>query len=337
MEPAKTGLPKISPTRLSLSSLGPGPALDPIGHKLLPCSGDFVEEEWDQKQAYRALRHEFNLHGLSDDWHSESTDTDNPLGNLFNEVMRLINGCGPYCGPYYGSGLIVQVSNSVKEAAIAFYDGKITTREEIADMLPSHAKILAVRFFNPYKQANASICRFLVAMGQAHLLQITALGPIQATSPNALIAQTLAAKAEAHLDVLQKELTHKIKCDTLKLTQVTAQIKNLGKTLESAGLKDSKVESVGKGPVLNTAQSDNIIDLATAGLETSRKRTHPNPSSATQVGTWPFTPDPSNSLQQCASNKRSTPDSETEETCSKRPRRRCAIKRDYTECIDLDG
>ncbi|KAH6971832.1 hypothetical protein BKA56DRAFT_677896 [Ilyonectria sp. MPI-CAGE-AT-0026] len=135
-----------------------------------PATLNHLIDEWGIAEAHGALCQEFDIH-----YPSQLEVFDDALLDLYRDVLKLINHY------FYDQGdgreILARVYKSANAAAIAFYRKEIQTPQEIANALPSHSEVLAVRFICPYGRAYGSIAGNLAAMRQAHLLQVPAPGP----------------------------------------------------------------------------------------------------------------------------------------------------------------
>lgn len=228
---------------------------------------------------------EFDIHNPS-----ELEVFDDALLDLYRDVLKLINHY--FYNQGNGRDIVARVHKSVNAAALAFYNKEIQTPQEIANALPSHSEVLAVRFMCPHKNAYGSIAGALAAMGQAHLLQVPATGPINDVGlsyPTAntytSIAKTIAGKTEARLRTIGRELDRQLKDRTPEIANAKTQLMILAEALKSVGL-GSRDGREGKAPGLTEAELHFIIDVAIGSFrEASGRQILPNQSSASQFGT----------------------------------------------------
>lgn len=204
---------------------------------------------------------EFDIHNPS-----ELEVFDDALLDLYRDVLKLINHYFYNQGD--GRDIVASVNESVNAAAIAFYTKEIQTPQEIANALPSHSEVLAVRFICLHKCTYGSIAGALAAMGQAHLLQVPATGPINqvdfsssTVNTYTSIAKAIAGKTKARLNTIWKELDRQEGDKTREMASVETQRRILAEARESVGL-GKREGSGGNAPVLTEAELHFIIDVA---------------------------------------------------------------------------
>ncbi|KAH7134790.1 hypothetical protein B0J13DRAFT_528897 [Dactylonectria estremocensis] len=150
------------------------------GRKQIEHIWSTYQECWGYDDALGLLEEEFALHGLESTEGWETADHDTPLLHLYKQVRNLIEN--HYIAPLEDN-FETHVYKAVEDTAKAVARSELKTAQQIDDALPSHAEVLAIRFIDPCEPVASDICLRLMGIGQAHLLQITAIRPESAKPP----------------------------------------------------------------------------------------------------------------------------------------------------------